>query len=126
MHGIHLDRIRYPGAGRPPGIHPWAVDLQRKCLRADSAARKAQENKRKGFRLNLIIGHPGWEELIAIKDVFPDVPILHQLEFVYQLTGADRGFDPEFAAEATESSEHLKSAKGFAFDVQLSCWHYTI
>tara|TARA_B100000674_G_C37855444_1_gene922141 strand:- start:960 stop:1262 length:303 start_codon:yes stop_codon:yes gene_type:complete len=49
--------------------------------------------------------------LIAIKDVLPDVPILHQLEFVYQLTEADRGFDPEFAAEATESSEQWKSAK---------------
>jgi glycosyltransferase involved in cell wall biosynthesis len=59
---------------------------------AQQAARLAQQ----GFRPDLIIGHPGWGELLAIKDVFPNVPVLHQLEFVYQLSGADVGFDPEF------------------------------
>lgn len=110
MPGILLDRIRYPGVGRPPGIHQWAMDLQRKCLRADAVARKAYELAKQGFKPDLIIGHPGWGELIAIKDVYPDVPVLHQLEFVYQLNGADRGFDPEFSAEESKSDDQWRSA----------------
>ncbi|MEI6031722.1 MAG: glycosyltransferase [Synechococcaceae cyanobacterium ELA739] len=43
-----------------------------------------------------MVRHPGWGELLAIKDLLPSVPVLHQVEFVYQLEGGDVGFDPEF------------------------------
>ena len=107
--GIHLDRVRYLGSAHPPGIHPWAKDLQLKCLRADAVARKAHQIAQQGFIPDLIIGHPGWGELLGIKDVFPDVPVLHQLEFVYQLNGADTGFDSEFAPAASESQNQWRS-----------------
>ena len=108
--GIHLHRVRYPGLGRPPGIHPWAEDFQLKCLRADAVARKAHQLAQQGFKPDLILGHPGWGELLAIKDVLPDVPVLHQLEFVYQLAGADAGFDPEFASGAVDPVSQWRSA----------------
>ena len=64
-----------------PGQWIW------KCLQP---IRQHERRKIKKVQAESNLGHPGWEELIAIKLVFPDVPILHQLEFVYQLTGADR------------------------------------
>ena len=80
-----------------------------KCLRADAVARKAHQFAQQGFIPDLIVGHPGWGELLGIKDVFPDVPVLHQLEFVYQLNGADTGFDSEFAPAAPESKNQWRS-----------------
>jgi glycosyltransferase involved in cell wall biosynthesis len=90
----HL-RYRLPAAmGRAP--HPWAVDLSTKCHRAEAVADCVVQLVGEGFKPDLVIGHPGWGELLAIKDVLPAVPVLHHLEFVYQLQGADVGFDPEF------------------------------
>lgn len=108
--GIPLDRVCYPGLGRPPGIHPWVEDFQVKCLRADAVAQQALQLAQQGFQPDLILGHPGWGELLVIKDVFPDVPVLHQLEFVYQLAGADAGFDPEFAPALADPLDQWRSA----------------
>jgi glycosyltransferase involved in cell wall biosynthesis len=61
--------------------------------------------------VDLVIGHPGWGELLAIKDVLPVVPVvpvLHQLEFFYQLEGADVGFDPEFSQTSWHSQARLR------------------
>jgi glycosyltransferase involved in cell wall biosynthesis len=88
-------RYQLTGAA-PAGLHPWAQDFHVKCQRAEAVAQQAARLAQQGFRPDLVIGHPGWGELLAIKDVFPNVPVLHQLEFVYQLSGADTGFDPEF------------------------------
>ena len=76
-------------------IHPWAVDLQVKCLRAEAVAINVLKCKEQGFNPDLIIGHPGWGELLAIKDIYPKTPVLNQLEFIYQMNSADNGFDPE-------------------------------
>jgi len=92
-------RYQLTGAG-PAGLHPWAQDFHVKCQRAEAVAQQAARLAQQGFRPDLVIGHPGWGELLSIKDVFPNVPVLHQLEFVYQLSGADAGFDPEFSDPA--------------------------
>ena len=84
-----------PPGGVPP-CHPWAADFQTKVLRAEAVARCLEPLLRAGLRPDLVIGHPGWGELLVVKDLLPDVPVLHQVEFVYQLQGGDVGFDPEF------------------------------
>jgi glycosyltransferase involved in cell wall biosynthesis len=58
--------------------------------------------------VDLVIGHPGWGELLAIKEVLPGVPVLHHLEFFYQLEGADVGFDPEFSQASWRSQARLR------------------
>jgi len=104
--GVPMRRVQYRGNADPSGLHPWVRDLQVKCLRAEAVARQAIELRQEGLRPQLIIGHPGWGELLAIKDVFPEVPVLHQLEFVYQLHGGDTDFDPEFASGQRALNEH--------------------
>ena len=96
--GVVLHRYNaMPAAGVPP-CHGWVADIQTKALRAEAVGALIESLKPKGLRVDLVIGHPGWGELMVIKDVLPGVPVLHQVEFVYQLEGADVGFDPEFAA----------------------------
>ena len=111
LKGIKLVRVNFAGVAAPPGLHPWAHDLHVKCLRGEAIAQEAFSLSSAGFKPDLIIGHPGWGELLAIKDVFPDVPVLHQMEFVYQLRGADTGFDPEFVDMSDPSKVWRASAR---------------
>ncbi len=76
--------------------HPWCRDFTSKVLRAEAVASKAFYLKKNGFIPDLIIGHPGWGELLAIKDVFPNTPVIYYLEFFYQYENCDFKFDPEF------------------------------
>ena len=106
--GIPLHRYDPLPAGGVPACHPWAADLQTKCLRAEAVATLLESLKREGLQPDLVIGHPGWGELLAVKDIVPDVPVLHQVEFVYQLEGADTGFDPEFAVPGWRERARLR------------------
>jgi glycosyltransferase involved in cell wall biosynthesis len=103
---------RYPLPKEVPPCHPWAADFQTKCLRAEAVAQLAAQIRDEGFVPDLVVGHPGWGELLAIKDVFPSVPVLHQLEWVYRLEGGDSSFDPEFplASRQARSLVRLRRA----------------
>ena len=103
-----LSLRRYPLPNAVPPCHPWAADFQTKCLRAEAVARLAAQCREEGFIPDVVIGHPGWGELLAIKDVFPSVPVLHQLEWVYRLTGGDSSFDPEFPLAGPEARSLLR------------------
>jgi glycosyltransferase involved in cell wall biosynthesis len=103
LEGIPLRR--YPLPETLPPCHPWAADFQTKVVRAQSVARLAALCRDEGFHPDLVIGHPGWGELLAIKDVFPTVPVLHQLEWVYPLHGGDSTFDPEFPVSGEALSQ---------------------
>ena len=48
----------------------------------------------KKWRPDIIIGHVGWGEMLFLKDILPDVPIIGFFEYFYQLTGGMKGFDP--------------------------------
>jgi glycosyltransferase involved in cell wall biosynthesis len=96
--GIPLHRYDAMPAGGVLPCHPWVSDLQTKVLRAEAVGRTLAALLSQGLRPDLVVGHTGWGELLAIKDLLPSVPVLHQVEFVYQLEGGDVGFDPEFDA----------------------------
>jgi len=94
--GIPLHRYDPMPAAGVPACHPWARDLQTKVLRAEAVGSLLERLLADGLRPDLVIGHPGWGELIALKDLLPAVPVLHQVEYVYPLQGGDVDFDPEF------------------------------
>jgi glycosyltransferase involved in cell wall biosynthesis len=96
MAGVTCFRYGLPAPGSVPKVHPWAQDFQVKVFRAEAVLTLLRERSDQLARPDLILGHPGWGELLGIKDHWGDVPVLHQLEFVYQLQGGDTDFDPEF------------------------------
>ncbi len=104
VQGVELLRYRLPDAAAVPPVHPWASDFQIKVFRAEAVLALLQQRADTLLKPDLILGHPGWGELLTIKDHWPDVPVLHQLEFVYQLEGGDSGFDPEFPLLAAARS----------------------
>jgi glycosyltransferase involved in cell wall biosynthesis len=57
-------------------------------------ARAALELKRSGFVPDIMLGHNGWGEILYLKDMFPQTPLLGYFEFFYRFSGADVGFDP--------------------------------
>ncbi|MCP9884112.1 glycosyltransferase [Synechococcus sp. ATX 2A4] len=108
LEGVELHRYNaMPAAGVPP-CHGWVADLQTKALRAEAVAAQIESLKAKGLGVDLVIGHPGWGELLVIKDVLPGVPVLHQVEFIYQLEGADVGFDQEISQTTWQSQARLR------------------
>ncbi|MGB3406103.1 MAG: glycosyltransferase family 4 protein [Jannaschia sp.] len=65
------------------------------------AALAAGELKNKGFVPDIILGHTGWGELLFMKHVYPDSPILGFFEYFYLAKGGPVGFDPEDPAAST-------------------------
>jgi glycosyltransferase involved in cell wall biosynthesis len=109
--------ITEPNANRIPGVrtvpyakpkgaaaeaHIAARELDAAVRRAEIVARTAATLKQLGFEPDIIIGHHGWGELLNIRDIWPDTPLLGYLEFYYCINGIDVGFDPEFPTHTTD------------------------
>jgi glycosyltransferase involved in cell wall biosynthesis len=89
-------RVTYEVERPVEGAHPHAREFSAAMARAEAVARACLQVKRLGFTPDIVVGHHGWGELLNVKDVWPDTPLLGYLEFFYSTTGADVGFDPEF------------------------------
>lgn len=96
IHGIPVHTWT-PKRGTTAEAHPWALDYETKMIRGQCVAELADRLRQQEWNPDLIIGHPGWGELLFLKQIWPMVPQLHFLEFFYQARGLDVGFDPEFS-----------------------------
>jgi glycosyltransferase involved in cell wall biosynthesis len=76
--------------------HIAARELDNGVRRAEAVYRTAAGLKHLGYSPDIIIGHHGWGEMLNLRDLWPDVPMLGYMEFYYQHDKADVGFDPEF------------------------------
>ena len=65
------------------------------------AALTCQALRDLGWRPDVILGHTGWGELLFLKHVWPDVPILGFFEYYYLNHGGPVNFDPEDPSDAT-------------------------
>jgi glycosyltransferase involved in cell wall biosynthesis len=106
--GVPLHRYDPMARGEVPTCHHWAADFQVKLLRAEAVALLLEKLISQGLRPDLVVGHPGWGELLAVKDLLPGVPVLHHVEFIYQMEGGDVGFDPEFSRTGWSDRTRLR------------------
>ena len=90
--------------------HVEAREFETAMKRAQAVAKAALEIKKRNFVPDVILGHQGWGELLSIQDVWPGVPVLGYLEFYYQPTGFDIGFDTEFQTSVTSSRIRARNA----------------
>jgi glycosyltransferase involved in cell wall biosynthesis len=95
MAGVRYLRYR-PQRGSSPGIHPWVGDLETKVIRGEACLQALAALKAEGYHPDLICAHPGWGEALFLKELWPNTPQLHYLEFFYGTQGLDADFDPEF------------------------------
>ena len=81
-----------------PATHIGARELDNGVRRAETVFRTAFGLKHLGYKPDIIIGHHGWGEMLNLRDLWPDSPMLGYFEFYYQHDQADVGFDTEFPA----------------------------
>src|SRR5689334_10775164 len=65
-------------------------------LRGHAAMACAAQLKSEGFEPSVIIGHPGWGEMLFLDEVYPNAPQIQIGEYYYRTRGSDVDFDPEF------------------------------
>lgn len=88
--------------------HPLLKDMEAKVLRGEAVAEAAQRIKAKGYTPDVIIAHPGWGEILFIKDVWPKVKLICYFEYYYSAIGQDFDFDPEFPRSSLAELERLR------------------
>ncbi len=74
-------------------------ELQSGVANGMAAARLCEWLGRDGFVPDIVIGHNGWGEILYVKDLWPQTPLLGYFEFFYRANGSDVDFDPEFPPE---------------------------
>jgi glycosyltransferase involved in cell wall biosynthesis len=64
--------------------------------------------KNKGWHPDVIVGHPGWGELLFIRDIWPTAKLVVYCEYYYHAQGQDFNFDPEFQDLRYRTIERMK------------------
>ena len=82
-----------------PQTHIAARELDNGVRRAETVFKTGFGLKHLGYKPDIIIGHHGWGEMLNLRDLWPDSPMLGYFEFYYRHDQADVGFDPEFPAD---------------------------
>lgn len=95
IEGVKLFRYR-SSKTRQSDVHVFLRKYEEAVIDGQRVSHILKKIKLEGYRPDVILAHPGWGETLFIKDVYPDVPLIHFCEFYYQAQGADAGFDPEF------------------------------
>lgn len=86
-----------------------AATLSNRFRRGEAAAAAMLEIRKRGFVPDVIVGHPGWGELMLAPEIFPSSRLIAHAEFYYSAEGADVGFDPEFPDVTDEVRIRLKA-----------------
>lgn len=73
------------------------------------AALAIAQLKERGFTPDIVLGHTGWGEMLFLRQVLPDVPVLGIFEYYYRAHGGPVNFDPE--EPASESAPYLLHAR---------------
>lgn len=93
--GMRLFRYK-PSRKTSNHIHSYLHRYEEAVVDGEQVFRILKGFQQNGYRPDVILVHPGWGESLFVKEVYPDVPLIHYCEYYYQAVGADLGFDPEF------------------------------
>lgn len=105
-----LATARYRFEAKPiAGLSAAAMALATRFRRGEAAAAAMLELKKRGFVPDLVIGHPGWGEMMLAKEVFPSSRMIAHAEYYYAAEGGDVGFDREFPEATDELRFRLKA-----------------
>ncbi|MCX4221093.1 MULTISPECIES: glycosyltransferase family 4 protein [unclassified Pseudomonas] len=104
--GVRLFRYR-PSRHMANGVHGYLHRYEEAVSDGQQVQRILKRLSQAGFRPDVILAHPGWGETLFVKDVYPDVPLVHFCEYYYRAREADSGFDPEFPC-AMDASSRLR------------------
>ncbi|WP_229458506.1 glycosyltransferase family 4 protein [Massilia glaciei] len=77
--------------------HHYVKPFEAAVLHGQAALRVLLALKAQGFTPDVVVAHPGWGETLFLRDAFPLAKLIHFCEYYYHASGADVGFDPEFA-----------------------------
>jgi len=58
--------------------------LAEQALYGEAVVRACQALAARGFKPDVIVGHPGWGELLFLKDLYPDVPLINYCEYYWR------------------------------------------
>jgi glycosyltransferase involved in cell wall biosynthesis len=94
----------YEIADVPRGQVPEELWTTTNAMRRGRAVALCLQNIRDaGFRPDVIYGHPGWGDMLHVRDVFPNTRIVNYGEFYFNQEGQDLNFDPEFQVATTDA-----------------------
>lgn len=97
---VHWNTYRWKRLNSPT-VHPLAQDLETKVTRGEALAEQAEQLRKKGFQPDLILGHPGWGEMLFLHHIWPSTPQLHYVEFFFDVPGTDTDFADVYAPAQT-------------------------
>jgi glycosyltransferase involved in cell wall biosynthesis len=102
-----IRKVVYKPARVPsPDIHQYLRLLESSVLRGQAVAREALKLRAVGFRPDIMIGHNAWGEILYLKDVFADAPLLGYFEYFRRPAGGVLGFDPEYPPDIDTRLRH--------------------
>jgi len=105
---VGVRKLEYQPAAVSGDRPAYIRELESGVANGLAVARLCEWLARDGFVPDIVIGHNGWGEILYVKDVWPQTPMLGYFEFFYRATGSDVDFDPEFPPEA-DASMHLRT-----------------
>ncbi len=86
---------------------------------------------REHFTPDIIIGHPGWGDMLFLKDLFPRAKILSFFEFYYRAHGADVGFNEPTNADdeariRIKNTTNLLSLEQADWGIAPTVWQWSV
>lgn len=130
VHKVEYKMRREPSAS----THHYLIGTERAVLQGQEVWRACRQLRdTEGFIPDVVVGHPGWGDMLYIKDIYPDTPVLSFFEFYYHSHGVDVNFDPEFPSTLdddtrvrTKNITNLLSLESADWGVSPTFWQHSL